>query len=74
MFPRRRRIGAYSISLVIHYETFLPLAGLPPPLDRCLSLFAPELALELSAPPSVPLRCLLTSGFAGLTSRGLADS
>ena len=49
----------------------LPLFGLEPPLDLFLSLSPLELLLELSAPPSVPPRCLLTSGLAGLTSRGL---
>lgn len=51
--------------------TLLPLLGLEPPLDLFLSLSVSELLLEFSAPPSVSPRCLLTSGFAGLTSRGL---
>ena len=54
-----------------HHATLLPLLGPPPPLDLFLSLVLLELALEFSAPPSVSPRCLLTSGFAGLTSRGL---
>lgn len=53
------------------YETLLPLDGPPPPLDLFLSLVVSELELEFSAPPSDSPRCLLTSGFAGLTSRGL---
>ena len=51
--------------------TLLPLFGLELPLDLFLSLSPLELLLELSAPPSVPPRRLLTSGLAGLTSRGL---
>lgn len=54
--------------------TLLPLLGLPPPLDLCRPLLASELALEFSGPPSVSPRGMLTSGFAGLTSRGLFTS
>ena len=53
------------------HATFFPLLGLEPPLDLFLSLSPLELLLEFSAPPSVSSRGLLTSGFAGLTSRGL---
>ena len=55
----------------ISHATFFPLLGLEPPLDLFLSLSSLELLLEFSAPPSVSSRGLLTSGFAGLTSRGL---
>ena len=59
------------LSCFISHATFFPLLGLEPPLDLFLSLSSLELLLEFSAPPSVPPRGLLTSGFAGLTSRGL---
>lgn len=59
------------LSCFTFQATLLPLLGLEPPLDLFLSLLVSELLLEFSAPPSVSPRCLLTSGFAGLTSRGL---
>lgn len=61
----------YIFDLLHFQATLLPLLGLEPPLDLFLSLVVSELLLELSAPPSVSPRCLLTSGFAGLTSSGL---
>ena len=70
-----RSIISLSMEIYIRsyddYATFFPFCSPPPPLDLFLSLSPLELELELSAPPSVSLRCLLTSGFAGLTSRGL---
>ena len=62
------------LSCFISHATFFPLLGLEPPLDLFLSLSSLELLLEFSAPPSVFSRGLLTSGFAGLTSRGLLVS
>lgn len=59
------------LSCFIFHATLLPLLVLEPPLDLFLSLSVLELLLEFSAPPSVSPRCLLTSGFAGLTSSGL---
>ena len=55
------------------YATLLPFGELPPPLDLSLPLVVPDDRLEFSAPPSCAGLCLLTSGFAGLTSRGLFD-
>lgn len=57
-----------------NHDTLVPFRGPPPPLDLPLSLVVSELELEFSAPPSVDPRCLLTSGFAGLTSSGLLVS
>ena len=57
-----------------HQATFDPFCGLPPPLDRFLSLVVPDSELEFSAPPSVGCRCLDTDGLAGETSNGLLSS
>ena len=67
----RNHIIRFCFSPFSSQATLLPLLGLAPPLDLFLSLSVPELLLEFSAPPSVSPRCLLTSGFAGLTSSGL---
>ena len=60
-----------QVAQLASHATLLPLLGFDPPLDLFLSLSVPELLLEFSAPPSVSPRGWLTSGFAGLTSRGL---
>ena len=66
-----------SMPLICHpaaQATLLPLRGLEPPLDLCLSLVVFELELEFSAPPSMVPRCWLTSVFAGLTSSGFSEA
>ena len=52
-----------------HQATLDPLLGLEPPL-----LLGLLLSQEFWAPPSCGDLCLLTSGFAGLTSNGLVLS
>ena len=55
--------------LRVSQATLPPFFGLDPPLvlGLLLAFFSPE----CSGPPSLDPLCLLTSGFAGLTSNGL---
>ena len=62
------RVLTYNVSI---HATLLPLAGLPPPLVRCRSPVVFESGIDFSVPSLVRGFSGLTSGFAGLTSKGL---